>query len=337
MNNLIKVGVLSFGLSGSVFHAPFLDQHEGYELVGIVERSSKKAHFAYPKIKSYASIDAMIGDPNIELIVVNTPNSTHHEFVLQALKAGKHVLVEKPFAITSREAKELFALAKQKNLYIMPYQNRRYDSDFLSVKEVLESGKLGDLIEVHFRFDRYRYTIGKSIAKETEVPGSGVLYNLGPHLLDGVISLFGIPSTWKKTLGEFRPNTVVDDYAQIHLSYHNGLQVYLTTSLLVADPGPAFVLHGTKGSYKKNRSDVQEHQLLNGIKPDDPNYGIEKADQKGILTIVGETGEKTKMEVESKQASYINVYNDVHQTIKNGKPFPVTEAQIIKQLEILEA
>ena len=337
MNHPIRAGVLSFGLSGSVFHAPFLNQHIGFELMGIVERSSKKAHLTYPNIKRYTSVDTMIEDTNIELIVVNTPNNTHYEFAVKALMAGKHVLVEKPFAITSGEAKRLYALAKEKNLCIMPYQNRRYDSDFLSVKEVLESGKLGDLIEVHFRFDRYRYTIGTSIAKETNVPGSGVLYNLGPHLLDGVISLFGIPKVWKKTLGEFRPKTVVDDYAQIHLSYHNNLQVYITTSLLVADPGPAFVLHGTKGSFKKNRADVQEHQLLNGMKPDDPNYGIERPDQQGQLTIAGETGEKTKIEVESKQASYINVYNDVYQTIRNGKPFSVTETQIIQQLEILEA
>lgn len=337
MDNPIKAGVLSFGLSGSVFHTPFLDQHEGFELMGIVERTSKKAHLTYPNIKSYTSVDAMIGDVNIDLIVVNTPNSTHYEFAVQALKAGKHVLVEKPFAITSSEAKELFALAKERNLSIMPYQNRRYDGDFLTVKEVLESGKLGNLIEVHFRFDRYRYAIGTSIAKETNMPGSGVLYNLGPHLLDGVISLFGIPKAWKKTLGEFRPNTVVDDYAQIHLSYPNGLQVYVTTSLLVADPGPAFVLHGTKGSFKKKRTDVQEHQLLNGMKPDDPIYGIEKPDQKGVLTIAGETGEMTKTEVGAKEASYINIYNDVYQTIRKGKPFPVTETQIIQQLEILEA
>lgn len=336
MNHPIRAGVLSFGLSGSVFHAPFLNQHEGFKLMGIVERSSKKSQITYPNIKSYASVAAMIGDAEIELIVVNTPNNTHYEFAEQALKAGKHVLLEKPFTITSGDAKKLFALAKERNLCIMAFQNRRYDSDFLSVKEIVESGKLGNLIEVHFRYDRYRYAIGTSIAKETKVPGSGVFYNLGPHLLDGVISLFGIPRAWKKTLGEFRPNTVVDDYAHVHLSYPNGLQVFVTASLLVADPEPAFVLHGTRGSYKKNRADLQESQLLNGMKPNDPSYGIEDVGQEGMLTIAEESGEMTKMKITSKQASYINVYNDVYQTIRNGEPFPVTEAQIIQQLQILE-
>ncbi|UJH68595.1 Gfo/Idh/MocA family oxidoreductase [Allomuricauda sp. SCSIO 65647] len=337
MANPIRTGVLSFGLSGTVFHSPFLNEHPGFELTGIVERTIKKAHKSYPKIRSYDSVTAIIEDADIELIIVNTPNSTHFAFASQALKAGKHVVLEKPFTITSKEAKKLFALALENDRCIMPYQNRRYDSDFLSVKQVVESGKLGNLIEAHFRYDRYRYAIGTNIAKETNVPGSGVLYNLGPHLLDGVISLFGVPEKWKKTMGQFRPGTLVDDYAHIHLSYPDNLQVHITTSLLVADPGPAFVIYGTKGSYKKNRADVQEQQLMMGMKPKDLRYGIEEPDQKGILTLISEAGEKNQTEVVSERSSYIDVFEDVYQTIRKGRPYPVTETQIIQQLEILEA
>lgn len=336
-NDAIPTGVLSFGLSGTVFHAPFLHMHSGFQLVGIVERSVKKAHLTYPYTKSYDSIDEMMEDEAIELIIVNTPNNTHFEFSIQALKAGKHVVLEKPFTTTSQEAETLYAIAKQNNRYVLPYQNRRYDSDFLSVKKIVESGRLGNLIEAHFRFDRYQHSIGNSVAKETDVPGSGVFYNLAPHLLDGVISLFGFPKEWKKTVGQFRPNTVVDDYAHIHLIYPNNLQVYISTSLLVADPGPSFIIHGTKGSYKKNRTDVQEAQLLRGIKPNDAIYGIEPPQQKGILTLVEESGEKRQMEILSEPSSYINVFEDVFRTIRYGRPYPVTASQIIQQLKILEA
>ncbi|MEP2024855.1 MAG: Gfo/Idh/MocA family oxidoreductase [Reichenbachiella sp.] len=334
--NTIKSGILSFGMSGQIFHAPFLDTHQGFELCAVVERSKKKAKSIYPQIKSYDSVDDLIVDDSIELVVVNTPNVTHFEFALKALQAKKHVLVEKPFAITSEEAKHLYQVARENNVQIFPYHNRRYDSDFLSVKSVLESGQLGDLVEAHFRFDRYKLELGSKIPKETPVPGGGLLYDLGPHILDQSLSLFGKPEKWEKNLGHFRPNTKVDDYANIHLTYPSGLQVFLTGSLLVAAPLPSFVVHGTQGSYIKNRTDVQEKQLSEGMRPGDTGYGIESDEAEGMLTIVSSDGEKTQKRIQAEPSSYMHLFEDVYQAIREGKSYPVTEDQIIQQLEILE-
>ncbi len=331
----ISTGILSYGLSGSVFHAPFVDKHEGFELDAVVERTKKRAQETYPDIKSYASVVALLEDPAIELVIVNTPNATHYEYAKQALEAGKHVLMEKPFTVSVNEAITLFDLAQEKQLHLLAYQNRRYDSDFLSVKEIITSGKLGDLVEVHFRFDRYRYEIGSKAVKEKKnIAGSGLLYDLGPHIIDGAISLFGQPQTWSKQLGKFRPNTEVDDYAQIQLSYPNGMQVYLTMSMLVADPQPAFVLHGTTGSFIKHRSDVQETQLRTGISINDALFGIEDKSQQGILTTII-NGKKSVEKIQAKRGSYLSVFDDVYATIRTQKPCPVTKEEIIKQLEII--
>lgn len=332
----IKTGVLSFGMSGKVFHCPFINEHRGFELNAVVERSEKKAHLIYPNISSYNSIEELLADSEIELVVVNTPNATHFEFALEAIKAKKHVLMEKPFTINSSEASQLFKEAKKYNCCILPYQNRRYDSDFLSVKNVLDSEKLGKLVEFHLRYDRYKYVIGPKAMKEMPLPGSGLAYDLGPHLLDAVISIFGNPLEWRKSTGHFRPKTQVDDYAHIHLLYPEGMQVFLTMSMLVAEAQPAFIIHGTKGSFVKQRADVQEKQLLEGMAPSSPLYGIEESGKHGVLTSFSHDGIKKHEKITSPKSSYIHVFDDVYNTIREGKPFTVSEKQIIQQLEILE-
>jgi predicted dehydrogenase len=335
MNNKIKTGVLSFGMSGSIFHCPFLELHSGFELTAIVERSKKKAQQEYTNIKSYDSVDELLNDATIELVIINTPSVTHFDFALKAIQHNKHILVEKPFTITAVEAKLLYKEARKKNCFIMPFQNRRYDSDFLSVKSVVESGKLGDLVEVHFRYDRYKPAMNQTPSKELPIPGNGILYNLMPHTLDAAIELFGIPESWNKTLHGNRAETQIDDYAHLHLKYPNGLQVFLTANLLVADALPAFVLHGAKGSYMKERTDVQETQLNAGIKPNNPLFGIEPPGKEGVLTIVKDDV-KTQEKIGLIKASYLNVFEAVYQTIRNNVPYPVTEAQVVKQIEILE-
>ncbi|WP_406684412.1 Gfo/Idh/MocA family oxidoreductase [Seonamhaeicola sp. MEBiC1930] len=336
MSRKIKTGVLSYGKSGSLFHCPFLELHSGFELYAIVERTKKKAQLEYPSIKSYDSIDVLLSDSEIELVVVNTPSVTHFEFGLKSIQSGKHIVMEKPFTVTSDEAKTLYHEAKKYGRLILPYQNRRYDSDYLSVKDVLDSGKLGDLIEVHFRYDRYVYHLSDNKFKESPIPGNSIKYNLGSHVVDAAISLFGEPMAWSKSAGQFRPNTQVDDYGQIQLKYPNGLQVFITTSLLVADPMPAFVIYGTKGAYVKERTDVQEDQLQVGIKPDDILYGVEEKGKEGVLTLFEHGTIKKQEKTPSIKANYMNIFENVYQTIRNNKPYLVTKSQIIKQIEILE-
>lgn len=335
MSNIIRTGLLSFGMSGKVFHAPFLTAHSGFELTAVVERSKQEAHKIYPHINSYASVDAILLDKSIDLIIVNTPTGTHYEFALKALQHKKHVLVEKAFTATSAQAKELFALAKAHNCCLLAYQNRRFDSDYMSVVDVVKSGKLGSIVEAHFRFDRYKHEIGPK-AKEIPGEGSGLSYDLGPHLLDEVIALFGKPLSWNKTLGMYRPNTKVNDFMHVHLTYPKALQVFVTTSLLVANEQAAYVIHGTKGSYVKYRTDQQEAQLLEGIGVEDANYGNEKENQEGVLTTMDENNVKTVIKVPSKKGNYMEVFNAVYATIMEQKPYIVTEQHIIYQLEILE-
>ena len=336
MSNTIKTGILSFGMSGKLFHAPFFEDNAHFELTAIVERTKKNAQAAYPTITSYDSVDEILANPNIELIVVNTPSGTHFEFALQAIRAKKHVLVEKPFTVTSTQAIQLYEEGEKNGCYVMPYQNRRYDSDFLAVKEILASGKLGKVVEAHIRYDRYQIEIGTKPTKEHDIPGSGLFYNLGPHIIDAAIALFGIPTKWTKTLGKHRPNTLVDDYAHVHLQYPNDLNVYVTCSLLVPEERPAFVLNGTKGSFAKMRSDIQEDQLKSNMKPNNLSFGIEAENMKGKLTTISSEGAKTKKAIVAEKSSYHHVLEDVHQCIRNGKPYPVTQDQVITQLEILE-
>ncbi len=202
---------------------------------------------------------------------------------------------------------------------------------------MLGSGKLGRPVEVHVRYDRYRYEIGPKAFKETAVPGSGIQYDLGSHLLDMVFALFGEPLEWNKTLGYFRPGTQVDDYAHIHLKYPENLQVFITMSMLALEQQPAFMINGTKGSYTKQRSDIQEKRLLGNMSPNDPLYGVEEPGKEGRLSYVTATGTITKELVQPVKASYINLFEAVYQTIREGRPYPVKPEQIIKQITILES
>ena len=338
MQSPIKTGLLAYGMSGRVFHAPFIDAHPGFELTAVVERHEKKATERYPDIISYDKTEELLDDPQIKLIIVNTPNNTHFDLAKQALHAGKHVLVEKPIAPTVAEVKELYDLSRQVNKHLMVYQNRRWDSDFLSVKEVIESGKLGELIEVHFRFDRYKATLSPKRFKETKsMAPNGLAYDLGPHLVDQAISLFGRPLKFTKTTATYREGSEVDDYFHFHLSYPHNLNVYLTSCLLIAQPLPSFVVHGSLGSYIKDRVDVQEAQLDKSILPTDPAYGVEPEESEGKLVTIGFDGQKNIEVIPSYKGQYIQLFEAVYQAIRNNALYPITEEHIAWQIELLQA
>lgn len=338
MSRIINVGIMSYGMSGSVFHAPFIHLHSGFKLVAVVERSIKKASERYPDIISYNNVDEIIADPLIDLIIINTPNYTHFDFAKRCLYAGKDVLLEKPFTVSVEEAKLLFDLARLLNRNIFCYQNRRYDSGFKQTKEIIDSGCLGKLNEVYFRFDRYRNAIGVKAFKEDSIyQGSGLLYDLGPHLIDQAIALFGIPINYYKVSAKNRVDSKVDDYFFIHLSYPNQLNVYLTATMLAAAIPPAFVLNGTLGSFSKNHGDVQEAQLLAGFLPNNDTFGKENISDSGILTLVTQDGGRSIMQLPSLKGDYIGIFDALYNSIVFGVAYPITEEQILKQLEIIEA
>jgi scyllo-inositol 2-dehydrogenase (NADP+) len=338
MQSPIKTGLMAYGMSGRVFHAPFIHAHPGFELRAVVERHEKKAGQRYPDIISYNQTEELLNDNEIELIIVNTPNNTHFDLAKQALQAGKHVLVEKPIAATVAQVQELYNISRQVNRHLMVYQNRRWDSDFLSVKEVIESGRLGELIEVHFRFDRYKATLSPKLFKETKsMAPNGLVYDLGPHLIDQAISLFGRPLRFSKTSAIYREGSEVIDYFNYHLSYPNQLNVYLTSGLLIAEPLPSFVVHGTLGSYIKGRFDVQEAQLDNSLPPTDPTYGLEPAGSEGKLVTMGLNNQKTTEYIKSDRGQYTQLFEAVYRTIRDHAFYPITEEHIAWQVELLEA
>jgi predicted dehydrogenase len=332
----IAAGLLAYGMSGKIFHAPFLTQHPGFELQAVVQRHEQRMQADYPHIKSYGSVAELLADPSLELVVVNTPSATHVELARQALLAGKHVLLEKPVATSAAEVRELFDLARQQGRQLFAYQNRRWDTDFGSVRRVVESGQLGRLIEVHFRYDRFKPQLNpKKFKEDADSPGSGLVFDLGPHLVDQAISLFGQPLKVERTQGSYRESSQVADYFSLHLHYPDGLHVYLTSSLLVADPGPAFVLHGTQGSFRKDRTDPQEAQLVAGLKPADPAYGREQPGQEGRLTLAAPDGTLAATPMPADASSYAGLFEAVYQAIRHGRPYPVVEAELVGQLEVL--
>jgi scyllo-inositol 2-dehydrogenase (NADP+) len=336
MSSPIVTGLLAYGMSGRIFHAPFLSTNPQFKLKAVVERNQKKMAAHYPDIVSYNSVEEILKDSEIELIIVNTPNFTHFDFAKQALRAGKHVLIEKPAAGNVTEIKELFDVARSANRKVFAYQNRRWDSDFLSVKEIVESGRLGKLTEVNFRYDRYKPALNPKPFKETkDTPINGIVYELGPHLIDQAIHLFGKPLSFDKLITIQRENSEVPDYVNYRLVYPAGLVVYLTSGLLIADPVPSFVVHGSLGSYSKYRVDVQEPQLDKGMLPTDDAYGVEPVGSEGKLVTVGADGEKSIEWLPSIKGDYNNLFYAVYHAIRNGALYPITEEHMTWQMEML--
>ena len=335
-NSPIRTALLAYGMSGKLFQAPFLAAHPGFDLYAVVERTEARMQYDYPSIRRYRSVDELLADATVELVVVNTPSATHFELASQALRAGKHVLLEKPVATSAAQLEELLALARQQGRYLLAYQNRRWDSDFGAVRRIADGGQLGQLLEAHFRFDRYKPVLNLKKFKEEPGPGAGLLADLGPHLIDQAVSLFGQPLSARKTLGCNRPNSQVDDFFSLHLRYPYGLNVWLTSSLLVAAPGPAYVLHGTHGSYQKDRTDPQETQLLAGFAPTAPDYGREQPGQEGRLTLATADGPLLTTADLAAPGNYMGLFEAVHETIRHGVPYPITAEQLRWQNELLE-
>ena len=316
----INVALCSFGMSGWVFHAPFIELHPGFNLYAVWERSEKRAAAKYPAIKSFDTIDAMLADDTIDMVVVNTPTYTHFEYAKKALMHNKHVLVEKAFTTTVAEAGELVHMAGQRNLLLGVYQNRRYDSDLKTVKKIIDKGLLGDIKEAEFHYDRYNLALSPKAHKETCNAGSGILHDLGPHLIDQALYLFGMPQSVFGFVGIQRPNSVVNDYVDILLFYPH-FNVRLKAGLIVKEPPASFIVHGTKGSFLKPRADVQEDDLKKGMMPDNVDWGKEPDDAMGTLNIVKD-GETIREKIISERGDYMEVYNSWYEAItQNKQPF----------------
>lgn len=320
--NTIKTALCSYGMSGKVFHAPFINLHGGFELYAVLERTNKEINERYPAVISYSFLEEMLGDDNIELVIVNTPNYTHFDFAKKALLAGKHIVVEKPFCNSRAECDELIALAQEKNKMISVYQNRRWDSDFATVKKVVEEGLLGEIVEAEFHFDRYDQQLSYKLHKEIPGPGAGLLYDLGPHLIDQALQMFGMPQSVWADLETMRSISQVEDYFELVLFYDK-LRVRLKAGYLVREAIPAYVVHGRKGSFIKVRGDIQEAELKKGQLPGTVSWGTEPESGQGLLhTEIN--GELVRKKVPTVQGDYGQFYELFYRALRHGATLPVT-------------
>lgn len=331
----IKTALLSFGMSGRVFHAPFIHLHPGFELYGVWERSKSDSLAFYPGIKIFRSLEEVLADNAIELVIVNTPTSTHFDYAKKVLEAGKHAVVEKAFTTTVTEAIELKELAEKKNRLISVYQNRRWDSDFKTVKKIIQEGWLGEVMEAEFHFDRFKDSLSPKAHKETPSPGAGILNDLGPHLIDQALHLFGMPQAVFADQRFTRPGSKVDDYFEV-LLYYPMLRVRLKAGYQVREPFPSFVVHGRKGSFLKTRADVQEALLVANQKPNLTDWGTEPVSEQGLLH-TEKDGKVIREKVPTLQGSYYDYYEGIYQSIRNNQPIQVTAQDGIHVMQIIDA
>ncbi len=331
----INTALLSYGMSGKVFHAPFLAADQQFHLYGVWERSKKTAREDYPDIRSFDHLDDLLDDSAIQLVVVNTPNRTHYEYTRQALQAGKNVVVEKPFTVTSAEGIELDQLAKQKGLLLSVYHNRRFDSDYQTVKKVIASGSLGDLVEAEFHFDRYKEELSAKVHKETAQQGTGALYDLGTHLIDQALHLFKMPEAVFADIRIIRKHSQVDDYFEL-LLYYEKLRVRLHCSYLVREPLPAFSVHGHLGSFIKQRADPQEAALMAGLKPGLKDWGREPEGFDGLL-VTEENKVEIRKYISTETGNYGLYYAGIANALLNNTPPPVSATDAINVIRVVEA
>jgi len=331
----IQTALCSFGMSGKVFHAPFIHANPGFALYGVWERSTKTVQETYAGVQSFDTYEEMLNDEMIELIVVNTPNATHFEYAKKALLAGKHVIVEKPFVVNSKEGFELIELAAKQQKKLSVYQNRRYDSDFNIVRKVVNDQLLGEILEAEIHYDRFKESLSPKAHKETPGAGAGLLYDLGPHLIDQALQLFGKPEAVFADIFILRPFSKVDDYFEI-LLYYPTKRVRLKASNQVREALPAYIIHGSKGSFIKPRTDVQENDLIAGKIPGSENWGIEPENEKGLLHTAADDKVIREL-ISSPKGDYMEYFNQMHRAIRLGEEVPVTAEQGIEVVKVIEA
>lgn len=331
----IKTALLSYGMSGKVFHAPFLEFHPGFELMGSWERSKKLIQEQYTNVISYPSLESILEDKSIDLVIVNTPVETHFEYAKKVLQARKHAVVEKAFTTTVAEAQELAAVANEQGLKLSVFQNRRWDSDFKTVRKIISDKVLGEIVEAEFHFDRYNPLLSPKQHKETANSGAGILKDLGPHLIDQALFLFGLPDAVFADIRITREFSVVDDWFDI-LLYYSNFRVRLKASFFVREAVPAYIIHGKKGSFLKPRGDVQEDDLKLGKKPNLENWGTESMNNEGTLHTVTD-GVILNGKLPTHQGNYYDFFEEVYQSIINDTIEPVTSQDGVNVMQIIEA
>ncbi len=340
----LRVALIGYGGAGRIFHAPLIAGVPGLQLACIVTRKAAEVQHDWPKVRCASTINAALADPALDLVVIASPNASHFELAQAALQAGKHVVVDKPCTVTLTETDTLLALARQQGRVLTVFQNRRFDSDFLALQQVIASGQLGRVVQVDSHFDRYRPTVPERW-REQNLPGSGLWFDLGPHLVDQALLLFGQPDALLLEQARVRDGARVNDWFHAVLRYDTeagGLRVILHASTLVAQTGPRWAVHGTRGSFTKHGLDTQEDALKAGQRPQlddlqhwgqDPQPGqlLRMENMAGVAAPVS-----VRTEAPSPAGNYLAYYAQLRDHLWGLQPQPeVTPVQVHAVMQML--
>lgn len=328
-SGLIRVGIVGYGFSARTFHAPLIGATAGLALSVVASRDPAKVHADLPDVAVVADPLELVNSSDVDLVVIASPNDTHLQLASAALSAGKHVVVDKPFTLTLADARYLVTAAHRNHCLISSFQNRRWDSDFLSVKAAIVGGLVGRVVHFESHFDRYRPEV-RQRWRESDRPGGGVWFDLGPHLVDQALQLFGLPNRVQASFARQRAGSLVEDWSHVVLEY-SARRIILHAAMLAAGGFHRFLVHGTEGSVVKRKADRQEAQLIAGMKPGDHGWGVDADD---MLFFDGSGTCTERRALPGDQRSF---YRSITAALRGEAPNPVTPAQILGVMAVIEA
>lgn len=332
----LNIGLIGYGFAGATFHAPLIGAVPGLTLAHVASSRPELVRAAHPRARVHADPQALIGAPDLDVVVIATPNDTHHPLARQALLAGKHVVVDKPFTLTVAEAEDLAQLAWHQGRLLSVFHNRRWDNDFLTVRQQLESGVLGEVHTFMSTLDRYRPEVRVRWREDGAVPGSGTLFDLGPHLIDQALLLFGRPLSVLADVAAQRHGASAIDYFHLVLGYGRGLRVILHSGMAVRQPGPRFAVHGRLGSFVKHGFDPQEDALRAGRAPGDAGWGLDAEPAYGEL-VLDRDGAAASSRVPTQAGAHHAYYRGLREALVHGAPPPVTAEEAVDVMRVIEA
>lgn len=327
---MVRVGLIGFGMAGQAFHAPVIRGVPGLELACILERRGTRAQEKYPQVRVARTLDELLADQAIQVCVIATPNDSHFDLAKKCLLAGRDVVVDKPLAPTLREAEELVGLAAECGRLITVYQDRRWDGDFGTVKKIVQSGRLGTIVEYECRYDRFRLQPRENAWREkADQPAAGVLWDLGPHVIDQALVLFGEPRALTASAFCQRKTSQVDDAFDVCMEYEN-LRAMARARIVAYAPGPHFLIHGTNGTFVKYGMDPQEARLRGENCPQGLDWGSDWGEEAeelwGTLSLAGKPAQKVKTE----RGDYRGFYANVRDAVEKKAALDVTPEQALR-------
>lgn len=332
---MLNVALCSYGMSGKVFHAPLITAEPGLKLHTILQRSEPTALADYPQVTIVKTFEDILANPEIHLVIVNTPNELHYPMTKAALQAGKHVVVEKPFTLNIDEGNELIALASSQQKILSVFQNKRLESDHLDAQKIIESGALGRIVEVEWHYDRYRTNVTHKKWKEDNLPGAGTWFDLGIHMVDSMLCLFGKPNAVNADMRSLRRAEGSTDYFNVCFHY-NDLRVILRSSTYVSEKGATVSIHGDKGSFLKFGQDVQEAQMVRGLIPGMAGWAQPGEDNYCVLH-THNNGEATRTIISGQRGCYESYYKNIVKVIAGNAPLAFLPQQSLLGIELLLA